>query len=582
MAKINPDILQWLLHNTNSQNLYNAVKNFEELSRYMQQGGFKIHAGTFDSAIVQQRLLNLLLQHDELLLLPFLSELSRRRPWRNACRAAKMLDGEYLLKNWRKIIESLADPRMIIMGLYMESKNEALSRLAQRLINCPSLWKNKTEAAAPDKDMTEAWSCLASEARTEKNARATNPEQLKAEQNKNAELRKQIKSYKNEIEQMQRQKLQSQENLELLRRQQEEKLREQEKQWRQECEIQVGMAKNQAEEKHQAALQRLLGYASDEEARLQQNIKQAGSLNQRINTALQRQAEINQRYGLKRRLLQKINRLQLRQEQLRMAINEALVLDDELLELEQECKTKLQTLRDTLTGEPQPLQLDSMPFRIENMIKTVRLDKQECAATLQEIKQFLQQKFWRQILSSAEQSKLHDILEQQNKRHQHILAQNKNNAAGNTASSKEIWHLTQHFADFKRTNIYVDACNLMLRAPEWQEIMKDKGQAETRRLLVEKCKKKVHLFRQIALVFDGVEAMDCIDNIGNNFSLHFAAKKHEEQNADNYLVEMLQKKMRDPKQISWIVTDDYGLRNRLQELCDAAVPAEAFAKFLKM
>jgi hypothetical protein len=40
--------------------------------------------------------------------------------------------------------------------------------------------------------------------------------------------------------------------------------------------------------------------------------------------------------------------------------------------------------------------------------------------------------------------------------------------------------------------------------------------------------------------------------------------------------------MRDPKQISWIVTDDYGLRNRLQELCDAAVPAEAFAKFLKM
>ena len=581
MTKINPNILQWLLQNTNSQNLYNALKNLDELHHLMQQGGFKINANAFDNAIVQQRLLNLLSQQD-FLVQPFLCELSRRRPWRNVCLASQMLDEKYLLKNWRKIIESLADPRMLIMGLYMDNKSEALYRLSERLMSCPSLWQKQNSSKPADKDLAEALSCFASEPGLAKPAPGIEPKQLKAEQNKNAELRKQLKSYKNELEQMQRQKQQAQDTMALMSQQQEEELINQEKLWQKECEEQVQKAQSEAEEIHRAVMQQLLGYKPGEENNLRQDTEMAVSLSRRIDKALQRQAEINTRFGMRHELLQKLHQLQAQQEQLRMAINDAIVLDDELYELDKECNAKLYELRKTLNEEPEALSLDSIPFRIENMIKTVRLDNRDATEKLLEIKEFLSQKQWQQLLTAAEQEKLNDILEKQSKTHGHILTQTKDKNNIDTPQCNEIWSIAQHVADFKRINIYVDACNLMLCAPEWQERIKAKGQAETRKLLVEKCKSKVNLFRQISLVFDSVEEMDSIENIGNNLSLHFAGKKQEEQNADNYLVDMLQKKISDPKQISWIVTDDYGLRNRVHSLCNGAVPVQEFARFLKM
>jgi len=210
----------------------------------------------------------------------------------------------------------------------------------------------------------------------------------------------------------------------------------------------------------------------------------------------------------------------------------------------------------------------------------VRLDD-SAPQVFTEIRQFLEHDLTRRLLQPEELQAVQRLLEEQRTKHNHMVSSRDANTVSH-AHTSEIWFLTQHIQNFHRTSLYIDGCNLLLCDPQWKELSQKRGQAAARTDIVEKCKSKASLFKGIHLIFDGTEYQDSIEKLDAGLTLHFAARKQSDQNADNYLVQLLKETPKVAQQLRWVVTKDIGLQTRVAHLCDAIVPNPSFAKFLRI
>lgn len=103
--------------------------------------------------------------------------------------------------------------------------------------------------------------------------------------------------------------------------------------------------------------------------------------------------------------------------------------------------------------------------------------------------------------------------------------------------------------------------------------------ARARERLVREARSLQSHFTSVDLVFDGTDPVDTVESIGN-LRIVFAARRQEEQNADNYIVDHLARQEKEPGEI-WLATGDYGLRYRASKNCQAFVAPEVLVRYLR-
>ena len=110
MPKFSPEAMQWLLQQTPSQTIYEIVKGSGDIVPFILHGGFQLTSKSFENSNLRLRLSALLLREADLLE-AFLGNERLMRSWRTVSGVMEMLDGDWLKKNWRALLRTVADPR---------------------------------------------------------------------------------------------------------------------------------------------------------------------------------------------------------------------------------------------------------------------------------------------------------------------------------------------------------------------------------------------------------------------------------------------------------------------------------------
>ncbi len=548
-------------------------------------GGFQLNSKSFENPNLRLRL-NTLLQREADLMDAFLSDVHLMHNWRSACNAIETLDRDWLKKNWKRFLRTVADPRPLVLGMYWAGKglkDDKLDRLCQRLLACPTLWQEPS-ALGQHADLAATLHHFTA---TKATATAT-PDAgrlaglLNKLEQENASLRKSLEQSRKESKLQQRAHEVEQQQSRLKYAALERDLKEREGYFQKQYQQLETSAQEFSSREIAAFQQRVLGLQPELETLLENTRNENFPLQKRIEKVLLLQADNNRRFGLRQELRKEIAELEDRLQDLLQAIDECVVVHEDLPKLQVEVETRIDQLKEKLKEGNLALLPGDIPSRMKTMIKTVRLDD-TAPQVFTEIMQFLEHDYIRRLLQPDELQAIRKLLEEQRKKHSHIVSSRHANTASH-AHTGEIWFLTQHIREFHRTSLYIDGCNLLLCDPQWKELTLKKGQSTARADLIEKCKGKAVLFKGIHLIFDGVEYQDSIEKMDGRLTLHFAARKQSDQNADNYLVRLLKEtpKVELEQELRWVVTKDIGLQTRVAHLCDAIVPNPSFAQFLRI
>jgi predicted RNA-binding protein with PIN domain len=582
MPKVSLEAVKWLLQHTPSPAIVEIVRGSGQTLASILKGGFKLDSKSFENASLRLRLSTLLSKEKEMFE-AFLLDVHLMRSWSRPCAAMEIIDPDWLKENWRQFLRTVADPRPLVLGIYWVGKaaeDEKLERLCHWLFACPSLWGEPT-LAKQDAELLGALGYLTGN---------KTKESTQVDSGKLAALRQKLEQ----------DKVAAQKALDHSRKEskQQQRVHEAElQQWRQKCaaadrelkereehwQKQYKQLESSAKEFSRAEIavfeQRLLGLQPEFEAQMASIRSSNHSLSERIEKTLQLQAANNRHFGLRQELRQEIAGLERRLLDIQQAIEESLVVHASLPELQTELETRIFQLKEQLAEDGFSRLESDIPQRMRNMIKTVRFDDQ-APQVFSEIKHFLEHEYVRQLMRPEELRSAHTMLDEQRKKHSHIVSAKDSQASGHTHLG-EVWFVEQHIQDFHRISLYIDGCNLILCDPQWKELTMREGQAYARGEVIAKCKSKAALFKGVNLIFDGIEAQDSIERINDHLSVHFAGRKESEQNADNYLVALLKDTPREAKELRWVITKDIGLQVRVAHLCDAIVPNQSLAKFLR-
>ena len=218
-------------------------------------------------------------------------------------------------------------------------------------------------------------------------------------------------------------------------------------------------------------------------------------------------------------------------------------------------------------------------------INGIKLDA-NAEAELDNALKFVQEAYKHELLHEGENVLLSGLV----KRRKDILhsakimpALNKSLASLETSvtyRTREIWNLALDIPRLKKVTLVIDACNAILRSRVWSKMTADFTFDQAKQHFIEACKSRRHCFHSIEIVFDGTNFVTTSEKVADNVTVTFAAKKEEEHNADNVIIAMVPRlKESGNAELVWVVTDDYGLRDKLEDACDAFVTTFAVPPF---
>ena len=325
------------------------------------------------------------------------------------------------------------------------------------------------------------------------------------------------------------------------------------------------------------------------------------SLASEVDQLLARQKEYDKKYGLLQDFEKECANLDRQLGRVRQAINQSIQLVPGMTELEKKLEHRLQELRTQLRCDPEddanPLSEGVFP-RLSSYLKELPPLDEGTPAAMDEVEAFLKGNLGRHLLLPGELESLESCLKERRylvRKGQEAaaaLAQPAPEQEAQTAPQRMGWI---HFRNYSRealkeVELFIDGYNVIKQDPVLsQEEKTVRGFPATRAKFLSQCKRVARYFKKITLVFDRDLGTDNIGKEAENFSVVYAARKHFDQNADNWivdrLVELEAKDQATPKNGAplpqrWIVTNDNGLRARVAELCDGCVDNASFVAFL--
>ena len=580
MQQISQAALSWLLEKTNAQALAHLLRRWPAICSVWEKGGFKLTPQTFESPTQRLRLQSVLLLKDAPIQ-DFVLDIAELKSWLPLREAWEALSPQWLEQYWRALLQSVPDPRPWCMAVIWWGDSKKLQRLGSLLLLCRTIWREPPgdRPAGPLTPMLQFFSRPAKE-RTAKDNRHN--EQQQALQEKINALKPQLEQLRRENQELQRQLSDEQARSRNALRQQQRAAEAREQKLQADMEAICA----DSETKTRAALdnfrQMSLGIHPDLQAFSTSLAQENASLAERLEAVLHKQAATNRLYGLKCELRAEAERLEGYLQQLRLAIDEAMVVCPELPALQKELENLLVQVYEKLEEDPDQLALGVLPARLQALIKTIRLDA-EAKTKFVALREFLEQDFIGELLLPDEVEAVRTLLD---KRCQLLLETESRNAVERSrplphSHTHIIWSMAAFVHDLHRVVLYVDAYNVIIGDSAWKAIKDKKGLLQVRKEFLDCVRVKAGIFKQVHLVYDGGSALGNVETTGN-ISVHFAPSLRADQSADDYIVKILRETPREEDTLRWVVTDDEGLQNRSKEFCDGMVAAFCLNQFLRL
>ena len=160
-------------------------------------------------------------------------------------------------------------------------------------------------------------------------------------------------------------------------------------------------------------------------------------------------------------------------------------------------------------------------------------------------------------------------------------AEDKDAPAVEAAAPPEIWDVESELRRRGEAppSLIVDGYNVIRRDRALDEMTDGDGLAQARELLCQWCRARSSHFRRIDIVFDGVGLLAQRET-ADTVAVVFSGQPADSQNADDCIVRQATAWHADG-QPTWVVTDDYGLRHRLEATASAFIGVQDFARFLR-
>ena len=593
-----PAALDWLLTQFSATTLCEAIKSRPAWNAQLSKGGFKMTPQTINTPTMRGRIREQMLRNpawmDELLQLAC----SQKGPWDPCFELLELLGTPWMLYNWRLLLETLPDPRPFILAMTSPSFEEPdLTRLAKRLCRCPSVWIDPE----PENQVGNLWVDFAKtilptektpRAREENTASSEEREQAPETDQNREKLKHQIKELKNEIRKLTKELEQERaknrdldhdirEQRHLLKEAREadaQAMKDAAEQHQQELARREHEFQQRLGQEIQAFKQQFLGLTPDDLERTQKRRRDHDSLLQHVEAAIENQLRLNEKYGCRTLLHGELDRLEKALERASALLDDAIVADDELQELIPTLEKRQQELSELLkVSRPAYQPAYGLPLLITAKLKSADLT----ATDIDFFKRFqdlIQLAAKLEIIPQTEADGLSKtVVDQIQKKH---LLEHSPSDKPQPKTKLEVLSIMSFRSQLSQTMIVIDGYNAIKCSKYWANIEQKYGLDQARQSFLDACKRQRRSFKEWLIVFDGNNPiLNHVENDGDGMTIVFAAKKHDEHNADDYILEHLRKLPPDDSPV-WLVTDDYGLRHQAEPFCQALVATSVLEDFL--
>lgn len=332
---------------------------------------------------------------------------------------------------------------------------------------------------------------------------------------------------------------------------------------------------------------------NDSQEYLRQTVKYSEDLNKRTKEVLQKQRELDRVHHTRQQLRDELNRVEENLKAVNLAMDESMRLAPGIIELKKDLQKRSNELREKLREEVHREEgCSEAAARLEQFVKSQSNSDEGLLEMLDRVHEFTESRLGKLLLSHpGDQERLQQLVAR--KQTDCAIAQGAFSELitqrVNTKVTSNMLHITQlkKFEErFSEVEVYVDGYNVIKRDPYWaaQETTTN-GFSVTRSEFVKLCERVAKNFRELTVVFDSDVVVDNIERRGN-LTIVYVAKTNESQNADNYIVgklaELAQKDQENGATAHrWLVSDDFKLRLRVSETCEASVLTPTFANYLR-
>ncbi len=317
--------------------------------------------------------------------------------------------------------------------------------------------------------------------------------------------------------------------------------------------------------------------------------RESGGLLVRFHDVLRRQRLLNEKAGVLSDLRRQIEELEQAARELRTCIDDSVTVLPQARDIHGELTRRIRTLRERLGTVVEENEQSDLSSHLRAWIKSVHLAP-EGAADLDRAAHLLEDSMLVELLGSAEIDELRGLLEErrdllrelQDKAPEDGRKHASGHAPGGRSWARELWDPTAELearaGDPREVWLFVDGYNAIRRVSALREIEEKRGSAEARRELCALCRRKLPAFAHLEIVFDGAGPLSERDS-SSGVVIAFSEHATADQNADRYLMARLSREQ-SPERRLWLVTDDFGLRGQVEDVCEAFISPVHFHQYL--
>lgn len=507
----------------------------------------------------------------------------------------EILDQNWLDKHWRAVLRQAESPQLLALSFLLSSK-ENLNARAKRLIRCKTIWTNSLDKERDKIDLKPIFLAIpplfgqATTTQTIQKTTASKPEpginarlneRLERERKEKRELKAKFQA---EIEQANKKQEELKKTIALLK----------ETIANSTIDIQAKLNQKDLELKHH--LDRFFNQHFDTGniLKLATNSERfkgnADALITASQLILEEQKTLDLKHGLKSQCREQLIRLNQALENIDQAVADSIVLHPEILNVKLQIEAQINEISTVIELDDQPLASDTAR-QLHAAILNVNIKDDNLKEQLEILAKLVEHNADQGIILNDECDFLKETISKRHALHLDI-AQLKSTYTPHPDSDSDtivikqkplVFNLFQHFADFHKIHLVVDACNVILQKnSHWQNIISRSSPSNAFSIaskeLIDKTKLKANWFMGITLVFDGSKPLNDIITEGN-CTVIYARKVQEEHNADLVILDKTEELAKEGIN-AWLVTNDYGIRNSAEDTASAFVLTEAFTQLL--
>ena len=499
--------------------------------------------------------------------------LARNTPWEHWIQALDMLNEDYVLSCWRDLVRSCGVCVAVAMAL---DTREAVQRRGLRMLAADSAW---WKGEIPTKPLHGHWTDLIELLTARQTAEKAGAEKAPDTSAQARELEQQCGQLRETAERLKRKRAEAEAQFASEREEHREAQRQLRHQLR-DREEETDRLRDQFEQRLSdqvtALRDRLLCAPPEPPA----TTDPAGrTLAERATEALARQHALDERHGTRPQLQMELEELEKQEGKLRHCFEGSLVLVPGLRETAALVGQRLREIRETLGDIDTDTEVPDLAAALFCRLKNAHLTA-DATAELARLRDILGLEVVRDVLGPRVHSRL---LEVERTRSQLVAERVLDETAPApipAAEEREVWNVGERLACYPPGTVwlFIDGYNAIRRVHALNQLEQEQGMAAARDHFCELCRRHAHQLRHLEVVFDGTDTVAGAESCAA-VQVVYSGSSGESQSADDYLEKRLRIARNDAATM-WLVTDDFGLRNRVAATCDAFVPPVLLYRFL--